>query len=239
MATNNSVNVGLTGSTGTVHFVGSTSPTLVTPVLGAASGTSLALSDTGILDVNGNSMLTLNPASSPVNYIQIGNAATLNPPGVIATGSDTNIQLQLQGQGNGGVEIQGISSGANKPAGYVGQIITNTASTQAISNDSFLNVTSINLTAGLWLINAGVLTNPAAGTIQSEVACGINTNATAALPTFFASLPAFAAGITAGLSAPSVLVNISSTTTYYIVAIVGYSVSTLTISATISGVRIA
>ena len=40
MATNNAVNVGLSGSTGTGNFVGSTSPTLVSPVLGTpASGT--------------------------------------------------------------------------------------------------------------------------------------------------------------------------------------------------------
>ena len=46
MATNNSVNVGLSGATGTGTFVGATSPTLVTPTLGAATATSLAFSPT-------------------------------------------------------------------------------------------------------------------------------------------------------------------------------------------------
>lgn len=46
MSTNNSVNVGLSGSTGTGSFVGSNSPTLVTPTLGAASATSLTFSST-------------------------------------------------------------------------------------------------------------------------------------------------------------------------------------------------
>lgn len=46
MATNNAVNVGLSGSTGTGNFVGATSPTLVTPILGAATATSLAFSPT-------------------------------------------------------------------------------------------------------------------------------------------------------------------------------------------------
>lgn len=41
MTTNNSVDVSLAGQTGTGTFVGSTSPTLVTPVLGAATATSL------------------------------------------------------------------------------------------------------------------------------------------------------------------------------------------------------
>jgi hypothetical protein len=42
MATNNSVNTSLSGQTGTGNFVGSTSSTLVTPILGAATATSLA-----------------------------------------------------------------------------------------------------------------------------------------------------------------------------------------------------
>lgn len=46
MATNNSVNSPLAGTTGTGNFVGSTSPTLVTPTIGAATATSLAFSPT-------------------------------------------------------------------------------------------------------------------------------------------------------------------------------------------------
>ncbi len=43
MATTNAVGNSLTGSTGSGAFVGANSPTLVTPVLGAATGTSLNL----------------------------------------------------------------------------------------------------------------------------------------------------------------------------------------------------
>ena len=41
MATNNAVNTTLSGQTGTGSFVGSTSPTLVTPTLGLATATSI------------------------------------------------------------------------------------------------------------------------------------------------------------------------------------------------------
>lgn len=41
MTTNNAVNVGLSGSTGTGNFVGATSPTLVTPALGTPSSGTL------------------------------------------------------------------------------------------------------------------------------------------------------------------------------------------------------
>lgn len=46
MSTKNSVGNGLAGATGTGNFVGSTSPTLVTPTLGAATATSLNLGGT-------------------------------------------------------------------------------------------------------------------------------------------------------------------------------------------------
>lgn len=46
MATKNQVDVGLSGTTGTGTFVGSTSPTLVTPTIGAASATSISFSST-------------------------------------------------------------------------------------------------------------------------------------------------------------------------------------------------
>ena len=46
MTTNNAVDNGLTGATGSGNFAGSTSPTFVTPVLGAATATSVAFSPT-------------------------------------------------------------------------------------------------------------------------------------------------------------------------------------------------
>lgn len=46
MATMNSVNTSFSGQMGTGSFVGSTSPTLVTPTLGVASATSIAFSST-------------------------------------------------------------------------------------------------------------------------------------------------------------------------------------------------
>ena len=55
MATNNQVNVGLSGSTGTGTFVGVTSPVMVTPVLGVASATKATFSSTsGIIGTTTN-----------------------------------------------------------------------------------------------------------------------------------------------------------------------------------------
>lgn len=55
MATINIIGTGLTGTTGSGSNVGATSPTLVTPVLGAASATSLSFSSTsGIIGTTTN-----------------------------------------------------------------------------------------------------------------------------------------------------------------------------------------
>lgn len=55
MATVNQVGVGLSGASGTGSFAGTTSPTFVTPVLGASSATSLAFSSTsGIIGTTTN-----------------------------------------------------------------------------------------------------------------------------------------------------------------------------------------
>lgn len=46
MATNNQLNVGLSGASGTGSFAGTTSPTFVTPIIGAATSTTVVFSPT-------------------------------------------------------------------------------------------------------------------------------------------------------------------------------------------------
>lgn len=60
MATNNAVNNGLSGATGTGSFVGSTSPTLTTPTIGAATATTITFSPTtgGIVGTTTNNNTT-------------------------------------------------------------------------------------------------------------------------------------------------------------------------------------
>jgi hypothetical protein len=79
MTTNNSVNVGLSGSTGSGSFVGSTSPNLVTPGLGAASATSINFGQTslnfyeeGSWTPVDNSGASLTFTSVAANYTRIG-----------------------------------------------------------------------------------------------------------------------------------------------------------------------
>lgn len=76
-----------------------------------AAGTSKYLigrdssNDTHIYDVNNNKNKTFSSVASAVNYIKETNAATGNGPTMEATGSDTNIDLQLKGKGTGKVKV--------------------------------------------------------------------------------------------------------------------------------------
>lgn len=93
MATNNSVNTPLSGTTGTGNFVGSTSPALTTPKIGQ------------INDINGVAIIELAAASAPVNYFKIYNGNTLIAPQLRSIGSDTNINLDLVSKGTGQIRI--------------------------------------------------------------------------------------------------------------------------------------
>lgn len=60
-----------------------------------------------IADSSGNEMLVFDSANSAVNYIQISNSATTNAPTITASGSDTNINLDLSAKGTGIVRVGG------------------------------------------------------------------------------------------------------------------------------------
>jgi|ERR1019366_602658 hypothetical protein len=92
MATNNAINVGLSGSTGSVNFVGSTSPTLVTPVLGVASVTTI------------NKVTITTPATGSTLTIADGKTLTVN-----------NILTFT------GVDSSSVAFGAGGTVAYVGQ----------------------------------------------------------------------------------------------------------------------
>jgi len=77
LSTNNALNLPLSGSTGTVAFVGSNSPTLVTPVLGAATATTI------------NKVTITQPAASAILTIADGKTLTCSNT-LTFTGTDTS-----------------------------------------------------------------------------------------------------------------------------------------------------
>ena len=98
MATINSVGLGLTGSTGTVSFVGSTSPTLVTPRIAT------------INDTSGSAVLTTTHTSTS-NHFNITNGGS---PQLSVLGSDASINFQMATKGSGVFQLQTPSASSNQ-----------------------------------------------------------------------------------------------------------------------------
>lgn len=71
-----------------------TSPTLTTPIVG-----------TSINDTNGAELLKVTATASAVNEFTLVNAATGSGPTLSATGSDTNINMNVNAKGTGVVEL--------------------------------------------------------------------------------------------------------------------------------------
>lgn len=66
---------------------------------------------TGLNDTNGNSMLAFSPTASAVDGFTFTNSATAGHVVTMsATGSDTNIDININGKGNGGVNLQSNGS---------------------------------------------------------------------------------------------------------------------------------
>lgn len=72
-----------------------------TPQLGG----DLDVNGNGIIDSNGNELISFTETASAVNEITIANEATTNSPSITATGGDTNITLAISGKGAGLVSL--------------------------------------------------------------------------------------------------------------------------------------
>lgn len=118
MATNNILNVGLSGSTGSGAFVGATSPTITTPKIAQ------------INDSNAVAILSMLTVASAVNNLQIQNSITLGFPILAAIGSDTNIGIEFLAKGTGLFEF--LSTATSNQV-----VFLNGASYQNQSNFSF------------------------------------------------------------------------------------------------------
>lgn len=64
----------------------------------------------GIQDDSGNEQLVFQKTASAVNHLDITNAATGNAPKISAVGDDTNIDLDLETKGTGGLTLNGSSA---------------------------------------------------------------------------------------------------------------------------------
>ena len=63
----------------------------------------------GILDENNNEQLIFQTTGSAVNYLEITNSATSNNPTFSATGSDTNVGLEISTKGTGAIKFNDLA----------------------------------------------------------------------------------------------------------------------------------
>lgn len=142
---------------------------------------------TNIIDANNNTIITLTPVASAVNYIDIDNSITATNPSIKAKGSDANIGIQIVPKGTGQVKI----SANNFPAadGTVGQFLM----TDGASNLSFFTI----------LPPTGAVIQTVS-TTKTDIFSGSFTNSTAP-----ASVTGLAATITPSNALSKVLITVN------------------------------
>lgn len=129
----------------------------------------------------------------------------------------------------------GITDGSSAAAGYIGEVVTASLAIggQSLTTNTAKTLTSISLTKGDWMISGNVGFTAAASTVPTKLIGSISTtndvHATSPNGGAFAQIEA-----TLGTASTNVLtlapmrVNITTTTTYYLVATATFTVSTLT-----------
>jgi hypothetical protein len=140
----------------------------------------------------------------------------------------------------------GVTDGSSAAAGRIGEVITasvDSGSAVSLTAGTAANITSISLTAGDWDVRGQCATAPAGSTIQTVTACAVNTTS-ATLPgggnlTGYIYLP-FTASAGQPVIAPTSVsrVNVSSTTTVFLVINSSFSTSTNTAYGVIVARRI-
>ena len=131
--------------------------------------------------------------------------------------------------------IVGVTNGGNATAGNVGEYISSTVlvgSAVALTTATATNVTNVSLTAGDWMCEGNVTTNPAGTTTTSLMIAWISSNS-AVLPTapnggsYTAALSGATAGVSQSLSAGTIRISVSTTTTVFLETWDSFAVSTM------------
>jgi hypothetical protein len=219
-----------------------TNATFITPALGTpASGVATNLTGTAAGLTAGN--VTTN-ANSTGAITSVGNATSLG------SFTSANLSAALTNETGTGVavfgtspqittpDIVGVTDASNASAGSLGEfqsVVVELASPVALTNNTLANVTSKSLTAGDWHVCGNFGLTGAATTTVTYAYAGLNSTS-ATLPTSatdqtnknYAGVAIFGGVGNSSVSSvpPCRRFNISATTTIYLVAQVGFAVST-------------
>jgi hypothetical protein len=177
----NVVDLGLVNLTGTQTLTNKTltSPTITDPIINK------------INDSNGNEEIIFTATGSAVNELTIANSATGNNPNITASGSDTNIGINLTPKGIGEITFNGT--------GKVQQVlekitVTSTVTTGTVNYDLLDQAVLYHTgnASGQFTLNFRGSSSTALNTMvtvgESATAAFLNTNATTAYYTTFVTI---------------------------------------------------
>ena len=172
-------------------------------------------------------------SGTPINSSTIG--ATTPSTGAFTTLSATGNFTPSQTNG-----IVGTTTNNNANAGSVGEYISSSALSVAITSGTQTNMTSISLTAGDWDVEGVVQFNPAGTTVLSNQLGAISTTSgvVGTFPTYVNLTFNPPAGQGSAISVPRQRLSLSATTTVYVIAEAGFSVSTCTANGFIQARRV-
>lgn len=127
--------------------------------------------------------------------------------------------------------IVGTATNDNAAAGNIGEYISSTQSTAVtLTSGSSVNITSISLTPGDWLVSGVIVWSPAGTTVMQVQQASISTTTGSAGPlgNNAAQNASTVAGNGATVATPNVRMSVSTTTTVYLVATQFFTTSTAT-----------
>jgi hypothetical protein len=139
----------------------------------------------------------------------------------------------------------GVKDASSAAAGYIGEVITSSVaigSATSLTTATAKTITSISLTPGDWMVSGNIGFIAASGTLPTILTASVsstdNTQATSPNGGGFTQFQlSFSAASTNVLPLTPTRINITSTTTYYLVATATFTVSTLTAYGSITARR--